>query len=162
MNRQEHSRQLNELLQAEQRCLASLATSLRHERESLVSMDGAQLEASALAKYQQVQELDGLAVQRTALAGAAGFDTDSSGMEDYIRWVDGQGEPRSQTCWRQLLALLAQCQRQNQINGGAIELSRHRLQTALGLLRGQPVIKNAYRPDGRSGATLDHRNLGSA
>ena len=64
--------------------------------------------------------------------------------------------------WQELLKGLALCQRENRVNGGAIELSRHRLQAMLSMLRGQRNSQPLYGQNGQSPVSLGNRSLGKA
>ena len=100
-------------------------------------------------------QIEALDRKRAELLAGLGFTDDPEGMK---RLLATTPKPLGlETVWRELRDTLEACQRQNQINGGAIELSRRHAQQALILLRGDPN-GNLYdqrgdscnRPDGRS------------
>ena len=96
-------------------------------------------------KKARMEDLQNLDLQRQALVQSAGFAPDEAGMQACLHWCDTGGTLLQR--WQDLLTEVAECQRQNQINGAAIELSRTQVQRALAVLRGQ-TGEQLYDPNG--------------
>lgn len=96
-------------------------------------------------KKTRMDSLQNLDLHRQALVQSAGFAPDEAGMQACLYWCDTSGDLLQR--WKDLLAEVAECQRQNQINGAAIELSRIQVQRALAVLRGQ-TGEQLYDPSG--------------
>jgi flagellar biosynthesis protein FlgN len=152
--------QLHTLLQAERDAVGELADCLEQERQALAELDGPNLETLAAAKQRLLLQMEQLAGERIRLATAAGHDSEH--MEAFLASADQDGQLIA--CWRELLETLRACQHQNRVNGSVIVLGQERLQTALGLLRGQASgpRSTTYQANGRTPTPLDPRALGTA
>lgn len=63
--------------------------------------------------------------------------------------------------WRTLLGNISECQRLNAVNGRLIAHQREFVQSALAVLRGQPVQQPVYAADGRPTPGRGGRRLGT-
>jgi flagellar biosynthesis/type III secretory pathway chaperone len=160
LDREQCRERLRDLIRHQQTGAAALIDLLQREREALQRIDGGALESASREKTLGLEQLESLERQREDLLAAAGFSADPAGMERCLAWCDGDGELSSQ--WASLLKTLNLCQRENRVNGGAIELSRQRVEAALALLRGQAGSAPGYGADGHKASDLGNRTLGKA
>ena len=127
----EGTRELGEILNQEHAALCAR------------SLEGiGQLVEQKKARMEHLQNLD---LHRQALVQSAGFAPDEAGMQACLHWCDRGGALLQR--WKDLLAEVAECQHQNQINGAAIELSRIQVQRALATEHGQGG-EQLYDPNG--------------
>lgn len=120
----------------------------------------------ANALYQLNGEKSGLLIQiealdqkRAELLAGFGFPDEPQGMQRLLATTPEQLD--LETVWQTLRDVLEKCRRQNQINGGAIELSRRHAQQTLTLLRGNPD-ESLYDQRGDSYSHPDGRSLAKA
>jgi flagellar biosynthesis/type III secretory pathway chaperone len=98
--------------------------------------------------------------QHNQLLVSQGYTPDRKGTEEFI-----QQFPESvqlEEGWRKFSSLLAECQKQNEINGGAVKLSHHQVTQTLDVLRGFADSDKTYGPAGESRPTHSSKSLGKA
>ena len=135
---------------------------LQHEHILLSSRDPAAIEQVAQEKQQFLAQLDASGrAHSTALRGA-GYVEHGQSLQDWLRQVDQRSGSRLTSLWLQLESLLTACHRQNQINGGVIEISRRHTQRALGILLGKPEEAELYNPGGATRSSGFSRTLARA
>ena len=133
-------------LAEQQQTSAALLEVLSREYETLSSTHPENLEAIVRQKQELLARLGELDQALRATITAAGFGEDSKGLEAFLRAADTSG--RLQQQWRKVADTLRECETQNQVNGGLLELSQRQVEQALTLLRGQPQEGTLYSADG--------------
>ena len=124
---------------------------LQHEHTLVSGRDVSAIERIAQEKQQFLAQLDASGRAHSAALNAAGYTQHTQSMHDWLRQVDKNTGSQLTPLWLRLESLLTACQRQNQLNGGVIEISRRHTQRALGILLGKPEETELYNPGG--GAT---------
>lgn len=132
---------------------AALLEILQQEQRALAQRDAAALDRIIPEKQRQVAGLETLAQSRTSALRAAGVTGDINAVAARLRSDERLSRP-----WRELLALLDQCRRLNQINGGMVEANRRYIERALAVLSGQTAADSeTYGPSGAARAGLASR-----
>lgn len=132
----------------------ALRACLLQERDCLVRAEIAALQELAGRKTALVEQMNALAASRTLALAAQGKDADAAGM---AAWLDGRA-PDERATWRELLALAAEGQELNRVNGLLIHGHIGRNQAALQVLRGsgQPAM---YGRDGQQATQSQGRAI---
>ncbi len=126
---------------------------LQHEHTLLSGRDASAIEQVAQEKQQFLAQLDASGRAHSAALRAAGYVEGTQSMQHWLRQVDKHTSSQLTPLWQRLESLLTACHRQNQLNGGVIEISRRHTQRALGILLGKPEEAELYNP---GGATSGH------
>ncbi|MCG7927067.1 MAG: flagellar protein FlgN [Candidatus Thiodiazotropha taylori] len=148
------------IVQTEAELSQQLLNLLRQEFELLKSPPSKKLEELLAQKQQQLQQIEQSVLQHNQLLASLGFDPDRKGTEAFIQQCPDNPQLREQ--WRQLTSLLEECQKQNEINGGAVQLNQHQVAHALDVLRGFADSDKTYGPGGESRPTSSSKSLGKA
>lgn len=135
---------LNEQIESAQAMLSALD----HERSALCDGDADRLNAAGADKARLVDALDSLERERRDLAAA--LHVELSKVED----TDAAEK------WRELLELIAECQRRNQQNGGLVKARREQVLRVLKVLQGSEL--ELYDARGVERAPGSARRLGTA
>lgn len=144
---------LDAALRNEIGAVAALLEILRQEQRALAQRDAAALDRIVPEKQRQVAGLETLGQSRTSALRAAGVTGDINAVAARLRSDERLSRP-----WRELLALLEQCRRLNQINGGMVEANRRYIERALAVLSGQTATDSeTYGPSGAARAGLASR-----
>lgn len=125
-----------------------LEQALEQEGASLARRDLDGLHAAIAQKRRHVAALEQASQAQHALLQMHGYETNTHGMERCLRDWDLDGN--LQVIWERLAQVMQNCRRLNQINGGVIESSRHRVEQAIQILRGGETPVDTYGPHGRS------------
>ncbi|MEJ2621445.1 MAG: flagellar protein FlgN [Candidatus Thiodiazotropha sp.] len=133
---------------------------LHQEFELLKTPPSAKLQELLEQKQQMLQQIAQCVQQHNQLMSSLGFSQDRKGTEDFIQQCPEREQ--LQTRWSQFTSLLEQCQKQNQINGGAVQLNQHQVAHTLDLLRGFANGDKTYGPGGESRPTSNSKSLGKA
>jgi len=139
--------ELDSVLRDETDAASRLLEILRREREALGSHALDELREAAQSKESLIATLEELAGQQNELLRRAGIDPGTQNLEDALR---GAGLESIGRRWEELRGVLSQCQHQNQINGGIIEISRRFAQQVLDTLRGAASGARLYGPSGEA------------
>ncbi|MCU7806709.1 MAG: flagellar protein FlgN [Candidatus Thiodiazotropha sp. (ex Semelilucina semeliformis)] len=118
--------------------------------------------SEALKKLQTEKKIQLEAVEKSATKHRQfllkqGLTADRQGTETFI---DDNTELLG--AWKQYLTLLEKCQKQNDINGGAVELNQRQVNQALSILLGMGNANKTYGPSGESRPTNPSKSLGKA
>lgn len=118
---------------------------LREERTALDSRTLAKIQAAAQDKNTLISGLEAQTRELREILREAGVpDT----AEDPEKVFAAPGLEPLQEMWRTLCPLLNECRRQNQVNGGKIEMSRRFAQQMLDALRGGIPSERVYGREG--------------
>lgn len=140
--------QLYSTLQAELQQTQQLVTLIESERRALTQADSEALATCITQKQPLIMQLEQLSRQRDKLLNVAGFPSGKQGMEAFIAnqpEVDAIGLQKLVT---ELRKKARDCQTQNKINGGIVNVNRQYLLRALTILRGRDPEASAYGPGG--------------
>jgi len=128
--------QITRVLERQLDALSRVLECLGEERDALLSRDLNQLAQVTERKNGSLAAVDSLEQQRRELAPSL------SVMETLAK------SPDVARRWEQLLDLTRKCREQNESNGRLIRRQRRRVESTLGLLRGEPASPKLYGPDG--------------
>jgi flagellar biosynthesis/type III secretory pathway chaperone len=131
------------LLKLETEQTQALLNLLERENELLHASPSQALTDLQAEKRALLKQVENSAIQHRQLLIQQGLSADRSGTEALI-----QGHGALQAQWQTYLSLLQRCQRQNEINGAAVELNQRQVNQALNILLG---IGNSQKTYGRSG-----------
>jgi flagella synthesis protein FlgN len=148
------------ILQTEAELTQQLLQLLRQEFELLKSSPSKKLEELLGQKKQQLQQNEQCAQQHNQLLVSLGYTPDRKGTGDFIQQCPQKAQLQER--WDQLSDLLEQCRKQNEINGGAVQLNQHQVSHALDVLRGFANSDKTYGPGGESRPTSSSKSLGKA
>jgi flagellar biosynthesis/type III secretory pathway chaperone len=143
-----HDSGLVAVLDEQLHCARAMLETLAQEHEALRTGDPERLNAAGADKARLVETLEALERERRDLAAA---------LEIKLASVDGSDAGSK---WRQLLEIIEECKRRNQLNGGIVRARREQVLVALKLLRGTEV--ELYDASGAEHASRGARTLGSA
>jgi flagellar biosynthesis/type III secretory pathway chaperone len=133
---------------------------LHQEFELLKEPPSDALENLLEQKKQTLIEVEQCVTQHNQLLNSQGFTPDRKGTEAFLQQCTNS-EPLTQQ-WAQFRSLLEQCQKQNELNGGAVQLNQHQVRQALDVLRGFTNNNKTYGPGGESRPTTSSKSLGKA
>ncbi|ODB87759.1 hypothetical protein A3194_08405 [Candidatus Thiodiazotropha endoloripes] len=148
------------IVQTETELTQQLLNLLRQEFELLKSPPSKKLEELLAQKQQQLQQIEQSAIQHNQLLASLGFTPDRKGTEAFIQQSPDNAQLQEQ--WNKFTSLLEACQKQNEINGGAVQLNQHQVAHALDVLRGFANSDKTYGPGGESRPTSSSKSLGKA
>jgi flagella synthesis protein FlgN len=134
-----------------------LESTLERETAALSALDAELLNSVVASKHAFARALETLTQQHGALLESAGYGTALSGMERFLRENDGEGLLRRR--WDQLLAIMEQCRRLNQINGGVVRTQQMQVQQSLQRLGRENGTPDLYGPGGRRVSSAMSRPL---
>ncbi|MCU7844429.1 MAG: flagellar protein FlgN [Candidatus Thiodiazotropha sp. (ex Monitilora ramsayi)] len=118
--------------------------------------------SEALTKLQsdkkaQLEDVEKSTILHRQFLLQRGLSADRAGTDAFV-----EGDEEQQGYWNEYLALLEKCQKQNEINGGAVELNQRHVNQALGILLGMGDSQKTYGPSGESRPTNPSKSLGKA
>ena len=140
--------QLYSVLQAEHRTAKELLTILKKERAALVVSDADVMTTLTASKQPLIVQLEQLSRQREAIIQAEGFSSGKEGLEAFIANQDVAEAEQLYTLMVKLKAIAFECQEQNKMNGGIVNVNRQYLHKAMSILRGRDMEVTAYGPGG--------------
>ena len=79
---------------------------------------------------------------------AEGFSSGKGGLEEFIYNQDVAEAEQLYTLMIKLKTIAFECQEQNQLNGGIVNVNRQYLHKAMSILRGRDMEVTAYGPGG--------------
>ncbi len=158
MNTQRSPLTLEQILQHEVECTEHMIACLRKERSALTSRNLEALEEASNDKNRYAEVLEDLDRGREQSLRTLGYTSDTRGMNQCFS--DLPNGSKLSTLWDSILANLRACQDGNITNGGILEHSRHHVEQALGILRGQSGAPAVYSSQGSASADLGQRELG--
>lgn len=150
MHPSDSRQQMKTLLEREIESASRLLAILQKEHSVLTNNDVAGLEKLVPEKQALVAMLEKLGRQRTQLLDAGGGGGNRQVLERYLQQCDSEARHPLAKLWDQLQALAGECQHQNEVNGGILEIGRRHVQRVLSILRGQANQAELYGPDGET------------
>lgn len=139
--------QLASVLVEETEAANQLLSLLLREREALTRRALEEIQELAEHKQSLIELLEELSSRQNALLQRGGVDPGDTELETCLR---DMGLKAVAEQWNALRAILKNCQKENQINGGIIEISRRFAQQVLDTLRGATPGERLYGPSGES------------
>ena len=133
---------------------------LDKEYQSLQQVDPEPLEHITLNKQQLLSELESLSKVQDQFLTQLGYSTDRKGIESCLDQLGDDSQLKQK--WHALQSLLENCQKQNEINGRVIAVSRRQTTIALDLLYGLTTGSKTYGPTGESQTDRQSNSLGKA
>jgi flagellar biosynthesis/type III secretory pathway chaperone len=147
------------ILKQETEQARSLHALLKQEFDLLKKAPGKPLQNLLAEKRKQLKAVEQSVSAHHRFLKQQGFANDRQGTEQYIETC--RDNPALSAAWEAYLEILQACQKQNEINGGAVALNQHQVNQALNLLLGL----NENKTYGRSGESRPGRlpkSLGKA
>ncbi|MET0091221.1 MAG: flagellar protein FlgN [Candidatus Thiodiazotropha sp.] len=137
-----------------------LLTLLRREYELLSTPTDAEMKAVLEQKKQQLLAVEQSVTQHNRLLSDNGLSPNREGTEQLLR--ECNAGPQLLEQWQTFSLLLSECQKQNEINGGALRLNQHQVGQALDILRGIAASEKTYGPEGQTRPNSTSNSLGKA
>ncbi|MES9940547.1 MAG: flagellar protein FlgN [Candidatus Thiodiazotropha sp. 6PLUC2] len=159
-NNTQHQTTFSKLLNSEIEQTQTLLELLKREFELLKAPPSIALEELTEQKKQLLLEVEKSVSQHNQLLVSQGYSSDRKGNKAFIQQC--QNSDQLDQLWRQFSSLLEACQKQNEINGGAVQLNQHQVAQALDILRGCANSDKTYGPAGESRPTTSSKSLGKA
>jgi flagellar biosynthesis/type III secretory pathway chaperone len=145
------------LLKLECEQTQSLLNLLEREHELLRARPSEALTKLQAEKKELLKRVETSAIQHRQFLIQQGLSADRSGTESFI-----EEDALLQAQWKAYLVLLEKCQKQNEINGGAVELNQRHVNQALNILLGMGNSQKTYGPSGEARPTNASKSLGKA
>jgi flagellar biosynthesis/type III secretory pathway chaperone len=137
----------------------SLLELLKQEFELLKSAPGKPLETLQAEKREQLKQVEQAVSAHHQFLKQQGLTNDRQGTEQYVETCSDN--PALSSAWEEYLEILQACQKQNEINGGAVALNQRQVNQALNLLLGLNEDKT-YGRSGESRPGRPSKSLGKA
>ncbi|MEW8097084.1 MAG: flagellar protein FlgN [Candidatus Thiodiazotropha endolucinida] len=118
------------------------------------------LQALITEKREQLKQVDAAVAAHNRFLEQQGYGTDRQGTETYIQQCSNL-ESTSET-WHRFITLLEACHKQNEINGGAVQLNQRHVTQTLDILKGVSQRDKTYGPSGESNPNSTSKSLGKA
>lgn len=139
-----HSRELQELLDAELEIAETLMETLKLEYQALQQTNPDILEAIVASKHEQLKQMTDRGAARRDYLTNHGCGNDADSIEHFMK----EHESSALEKWLQLKQLAHQLETQNNTNGGMIQLSQQRTQLALDILTQRNADHKTYGKKG--------------
>jgi flagellar biosynthesis/type III secretory pathway chaperone len=133
---------------------------LRKEYQLLQKGTPQALQALTEEKKQQLKHVESAVLNHNRFLQQQGLSADRQGTEAFIN-QHGEHE-RMTEIWQQFTSLLEACQKQNEINGGAVQLNRRHVTQTLDILKNISQKDKTYGPTGESKPNTPSKSLGKA
>lgn len=133
---------------------------LRKEYDLLQKGTPQALQALTEEKKQQLKHVEAAVLNHNRFLEQQGLTPDREGTEAYIK-QHSDNASMAET-WRRFITLLEACHKQNEINGGAVQLNRRHLTQTLDILKGISQQDKTYGPSGESKPNATAKSLGKA
>ncbi|MCG8044747.1 MAG: flagellar protein FlgN [Candidatus Thiodiazotropha endolucinida] len=118
------------------------------------------LQALITEKKEQLKQVEAAVATHNRFLEQQGYGTDRQGTETYIQQCSNL-ESTSET-WHRFITLLEACHKQNEINGGAVQLNQRHVSQTLDILKGISQRDKTYGPSGESKPNTTSKSLGKA
>ncbi len=151
---------LSRILAQEIEQTQSLLTLLRREYELLSTPADAEMKALLEQKKLQLLQVEKSVSQHNRLLSDNGLSPNREGTEQLLKACEAAQQLQEQ--WQTFSSLLSECQKQNEINGGAVRLNQHQVGQALDILRGIAASEKTYGPGGQTRPNSTSNSLGKA
>ncbi|MBT3013974.1 MAG: flagellar protein FlgN [Candidatus Thiodiazotropha sp. (ex Lucina aurantia)] len=133
---------------------------LRSEYTLLQKGSPQALQALITEKREQLKQVEAAVATHNRFLEQQGYGTDRQGTETYIQQCSNL-ESTSET-WHRFITLLEACHKQNEINGGAVQLNQRHVSQTLDILKGISQRDKTYGPSGESKPNTTSKSLGKA
>lgn len=147
MDQKHYRSQLSTLLLDETGCAEQLLSTLREEREALISRDPDALNKAANHKQAHMVELEKLEATRLSLQRTGAPETGHT-FDEFLQWCDP--EAKLEQKWADLLVIVEDCKKTNETNGAMVHTQHQQVQSALGLLCGISNDDTVYDASGNT------------
>ncbi|MEW8646828.1 MAG: flagellar protein FlgN [Candidatus Thiodiazotropha endolucinida] len=133
---------------------------LRSEYTLLQKGSPQALQALITEKREQLKQVEAAVATHNRFLEQQGYGTDRQGTETFIQQCSNL-ESTSET-WHRFITLLEACHKQNEINGGAVQLNQRHVSQTLDILKGISQRDKTYGPSGESKPNTTSKSLGKA
>lgn len=155
--------ELGQLLEQQIRQVSALLEHISLERQSMENRQMDQMSEILDEKNNIIEKIEAVDQEYKTILTDAACTPDRNGMEHFIERFDQADQFGLRLLWDKLYLLIGECRKQNQVNGGVVELNRIRLNQLLGLLRGAAAhSNNGYSASGKLKTGTDSLPLAKA
>jgi flagellar biosynthesis/type III secretory pathway chaperone len=134
---------------------------LLHAEYTLLQKESPQaLQKLTEEKKQQLKQVEAAVLNHNRFLEQQELSTDRKGTEAFIEKA-GKDQLMVDT-WHRFTSLLEACQKQNEINGGAVQLNQRHVTQTLDILKGISQQDKTYGRSGESKPTSTSKSLGKA
>jgi flagellar biosynthesis protein FlgN len=148
---------ITRLLQAEYQLTAQLFELLMQEHQALESFNIDQLPNITQSKNDKLRHLDQCNQEREKLMRSIPEHLGGGLRPDIAKFVE-QSDTEIQDIWTLFKEALANCQRQNMVNGRIIQINQQSIERSLNIIRSTQDTAKTYDPKGnqRSSGASNH------
>ena len=107
------------------------------------------LQNIAEAKQGYLVQLEQLTQSAYEMIEKNSYPVNRAGAEAFINECEVHGMQGMKKQWKNLGYVLEKCQKQNQVNGNIIQMSRKNIYHALNIIYNEPIENPSYEPDGK-------------
>jgi flagellar biosynthesis/type III secretory pathway chaperone len=133
---------------------------LHREYELLKSPPSEKLQTLLDEKKKQLEQVEASVIKHNQLLEQHALSADRTGTEQLL--TKCKASPQLTDQWHAFSQLLLKCQKQNEINGGAVRLNQHQVGQALDILKGIALGDKTYGPSGETKPNSPTKTLGKA
>jgi len=133
---------------------------LEQEYQLLLTSPGKSLEALLQEKRRQLKSVEESVAQHHRFLHQQGLSPDRTGTLAFMETATDN--PQLLETWKRFESLLQTCQKQNQINGGAVTLNQRQTKQMLEILLGIGSGNKTYSRSGESRSVNSPNSLGKA
>jgi flagellar biosynthesis/type III secretory pathway chaperone len=151
------TKQFLEALEQTSAQLRGLYDALQREKTALRDQDLDQLGELARQKEAFTTSINAAEQQRIQALQADGTAGRPQEMDAFVAELTGTERRRAHTLWDAIMALAADCERLNKLNGIVLANQQRRAQTLLAILRNETAASDVYAANGnREGQQNSH------
>lgn len=133
---------------------------LRVEHDLLQKGSPQQLQDQLEQKKQQLTQVEAAVLTHNRFIEQQGLVADKQGTETFIQQCSEN--QRVTATWQRFTSLLEACHKQNELNGGAVQLNQRHVTQSLDILRGISQSDKTYGASGESKPNSTSKSLGKA
>ncbi len=126
-----------------------LLTCLTEEYDALKARSLDQLQKLAEIKKDYLVQLEQLTQSAYEIIEKNSYSVNRTGVEAFVNECEVHGMQGIEKQWLNLGGILDKCQRQNQVNGNIIQMSRKNIRHALNIIYNEPIDHSSYGPAGQ-------------
>jgi flagellar biosynthesis/type III secretory pathway chaperone len=159
-NSSETTRLFVKIIQIEIEQSQRLLDLLSKEYELLQKGSPQALQTLTAEKKQQLKHVESAVINHNRFLEQQDLTPDREGTEAFIKQC-ADNASMTET-WKRFITLLEACHKQNEINGGAVQLNRRHVTQTLDILKGISQKDKTYGPSGESKPNATSKSLGKA
>ncbi|MCF6234940.1 MAG: flagellar protein FlgN [Gammaproteobacteria bacterium] len=122
---------------------------LNKEYDELKIRSLTHLQNIAEMKQDYLVELEQLTQSVYEMIEKNSYPVNRTGAEAFVNECEANGMQGVKKQWQNLAHVLKKCQKQNQVNGNIIHMSRKNIHHALNIIYNEPIENSSYEPSGQ-------------